>query len=124
MRATVRHDTTERTITLEVSGVADIDATRSWHQLPRVFRPDHVTVRTVDEELREIKVSGPMVLKSGQVSASVREDWSWHPDTGWGTGDKISTAPEWVRTLATQAPAGVTSWTAPDVSDPTEAQPL
>ena len=116
MRATVRHDTTERTITLEVSGVADIDATRSWHSMSRVFRPDHVTVRTVDGELREVKASGPLVLKSGQVSASVRQDQSWHPDGRWGIGDKLSAAPDWVRQLAQEAADGVTSWTSPEVT--------
>ena len=110
MRATVKHDTTQRTIRLDVSGVPDVDATKSWNQLRRLIRPDEVWIKLVDGELREIKVSGPMVLKSGQLSASVRENWSWHPDSRWGTGDKISTAPEWVRTLATEAPNGVTSW--------------
>jgi hypothetical protein len=117
MQGSVRHDTTTRVITVEVREVADIDATRSWHQLPRVFRPDHVTIHTVDGELKKITASGPLVLKSGAVSASVREDWSWYPaGTGLADGDRFDHAPDWVRTLAEQAPNGVTSWASPQVT--------
>lgn len=116
MRGSVRKDITTRIITVEVSGTEDMDATERWHAKPRIFRPDHVTIRTVDGELCEVKASGPLVLKSGGVSVnSLRENQTWHPDGAWDTGHKLSEAPEWVQRLAQEAPAGVTSWASPEV---------
>lgn len=113
MRASVTTDTTTRTIVLEVSDVPDVDATKSWQRKARVFRPDTAVIRIVDGQVVELKTAGYMILNAGQLSTKVRETMSWHPDDGWGLGQKLSTAPDWVRTLWTEAPAGVTSWSAP-----------
>lgn len=110
MRASVREDSTTRVITLEVSGVPDVDTTKSWQTKPRVFRPDHVTIRLVDGEVQEVKASGPFVLKSGGTSDKMREVQSWTRTPGSVRGNKLEQGPEWVQTLAREAPAGVTWW--------------
>lgn len=111
MRATVTDDITTRIIVLEVSGVPDVDVTQSWHNTPRIIRPDHVTIRIVDGEVKELKARGPLVRKSGQPGLS-SSTMSWWPDGAPYQDHRLAGAPEWVRTLWTEAPAGVTSWSA------------
>ncbi len=122
MRAAVKRDHTARTITLEVTGVPDVDVTRSYHRKPRIFRPDSVTITVSDGEIQTVVASGGLVLKSGAASTEVRESEKWYSGT-W-TSPKIKDAPEWLATLIREAPAGVTSWYVPDASNAEEVQAL
>jgi hypothetical protein len=116
MKATVRQDVTTRVITLEVRDVPDVDGTKSWHSEGatwKMFRPDHVTITTVNGETDEVKASGPLILKSGEPSTAQRGDKTWSPDNIWSIGERLSTAPSWLRRLVAEAPAGVTLWDDP-----------
>lgn len=104
MQATVAADNTVRTIRLTVHNVPDIDVTMSYHRKPRIFRPEHATVRLVDGEIGTVVVSGGLVLKSGAASDLVSESVTYY---GVKELDK---APEWVRVIAAEAPHGVTTW--------------
>jgi hypothetical protein len=111
MKATVRQDVTTRVITLEVRDVPDVDGTKSWHSEGatwKMFRPDHVTITTVNGETDEVKASGPLILKSGEPSTAQRGDQSWSKYTR-----PLNTAPSWLRRLVAEAPAGVTLWDDP-----------
>lgn len=112
MRGSVRNDTTTRIITLEVSGVPDVDVAQSWHRQPRIMRPEHVTIRIVDAQVKELRAAGPLIRKNGEPGLQ-RADTSWWPTDVYGHQRHVDGAPEWVRTLWAQAPAGVTSWSAP-----------
>lgn len=107
MRASVRNDTTTRIITLEVSGVPDVDITENWHHRDRLIRPDHVTLQLTDGEVREVKASGPVVRKDGSPGGQ-RGDATWR--TGRYERRTLDGAPEWVHTLVREAPEGVTDW--------------
>jgi hypothetical protein len=113
MRATVRNDTTERVITLEVSGTPDLDVTESWHHKDRTIRPDHLEITMVDEEFRQAVVSGPMVKATGEPGL-VRVSWRYaHPDARYER-HTLDKAPEWVQRLVREAPAGVLTWGEPE----------
>jgi hypothetical protein len=124
VKASVKRDNVVRTIDLEVSGVPDLDVTRSWQKKARVIRPDGALIKVVDGVRQHIKVWGPLVLKSGGTSDSVRDHWEWTLGRYTGKENHIDHAPEWVRLLWTEAVNGVTSWRTPDVTDPAEVQAL
>lgn len=105
MQAAVKRDSTQRVITVEVTDVPDIDIT-SYHQKPRIFRPDTVTITISDGKVSRVNVSGGLVLKSGGTSESVRENQRWYGSEL----DGMRTAPGWIRTVMTDAPNGVTTW--------------
>lgn len=109
MRAAVANDTTTRTITLEVANAPDIDVTRSYHRKPRIFRPERVTVNLVDGEMSSIEVSGGLVLKSGATSTEVGESQTFYPVGGWSS-PQIDKAPQWLQTVAAEAPEGILTW--------------
>lgn len=109
MRASVRHDTTEWVITLEVSGVPDLDVTENWHHWPRTIRPDHVTIHLVDDRVKDLTASGPLVKRNGEPGNN-RATWRLYPTGTRYQSVTLDMAPEWVRTLWREAPAGVTSW--------------
>lgn len=110
MIATVKKDTTVRTIVIEVvpGSVPDIDITRSYHRKPRIFRPDSVTLTLVGGVLSNVNISGGLVLKSGAASTEVRDNERWYTDR------ELAAAPDWVRELMTEAPQGATSWHQPE----------
>ncbi len=108
MRAEVKRDNVSRTIVITVSGVPDVDITASYHKNPRIFRPDTVQIRLMDGELGGLNVSGPLVLKSGGVSASVRDHQRWYASR------TTAGMPAWLAQLVNEAPAGVTSWNEPE----------
>jgi hypothetical protein len=108
MQAAVKTDVMVRTISLEVTGVPDIDVTRQWHHKPRIFRPDSVTIWLVDGTVDQVAVSGGLVLKSGAASTDVREREEW-TQKGWGCL-KLADVPEWLALLIADAPNGVTTW--------------
>ena len=110
MKASVTRDDTTRIITVEVSDVPDVDVTAGYHRKPRVFRPERAVIRTVNGQVREIKVSGGLVLKSGKTSPEVHEDRTWYHDDLKYRDHTLSSAPDWVRTLWNEAPAGVLAW--------------
>lgn len=109
MRATVKNDRTERVITLEVSGTPDLDVTETWHHKPRTIRPDYVDITVVDGEFRRIEASGPLVKNDGTPGRN-RDTWKCAASGARYERVTLDTAPEWVRTLVREAPAGVTSW--------------
>jgi hypothetical protein len=109
MHAEVTQDTTTRVINVEVTGAPDIDVTRSYHRKPRIFRPGRASLVLGDGELRSIKISGGLVLKSDVASTEIGEKETYYPDSSWST-PKLKDAPEWVRLLVAEAPAGVTTW--------------
>lgn len=113
MRASVRDDTTTRIITLEVSGVPDVDVTENWHHRPRMIRPDHATIRLVNGQFREFNASGPVVKVNGEPGGN-RDTWKCYETGERFQRDTLDQAPEWVRTLVREAPEGVTAWTAPE----------
>jgi hypothetical protein len=113
MRAAVTKDSTVRTIDLEVKGVPDIDVTQTWHAKPRLFRPRSVTIRVIDGETRNILIKGGLVLKSGEASAHVGESRDYRSQH-YDKDRRVETAPEWVRRLWNEAPAGVISWNEPE----------
>ena len=125
MKASIKQDTTDRTIGLEVSGVADLEVTRSWQKRPRFIRPDGAQIKVTNDVCQSINVWGPLVLKSGGTSDNVRDNREWSLTRYSGDfGTHIDNAPEWVRVLWTEAVNGVTSWHTPDMADPAEVQPL
>lgn len=107
---TVTRDRTTQVISVEVSGVPDIDVTQHYHRKPRAFRPDRAIVTIVDGEVLEVKASGGLVLKSGAASTETRERWEWHSARTYGLGGTFENAPKWVTTLVHDAPAGVVRW--------------
>lgn len=109
MRAEVTEDQTVRTITLDVQGAPDIDVTQPWHREPLICRPDQAVLTVVDGEATDIEVTGGRVLKTGVVSTQLRGQFEWQAQ-GPREREQIGSAPEWVRTIWEQAPAGVTSW--------------
>jgi hypothetical protein len=109
MKAEVDRDTRTRQIDVTIEDGPLIDVTESWHDKPRAIRADHVTIRVVDGETRRINVSGFLVKKDGSPSDSVRAKRGWGPD-GYRPEERISEAPEWVQSLFTEAPSGVTGW--------------
>jgi hypothetical protein len=111
MRASVKTDTTVRTIVIEIESgsVPDIDVTQSWHRKPRLIRPDRVVLTTVAGEQTILKISGGLVLKSGAASAEVRDTWEYRRSS-YHERDRIDSAPEWVWSLWNEAPRHVTSW--------------
>ena len=109
MQAAMTKDTTTRVITLEVANAPDIDVTRSYHRKPRIFRPERVTVNLVDGEMRSVKVSGGLVLKSGAASTEVGESEAFYPVGSWSS-PKIDKAPQWLQMVAAEAPLGILSW--------------
>lgn len=113
MRAAVTQDSTVRTIDLEVSGVPDIDVTKTWHRKPRLFRPEKVTIRVIDGETRNILIKGGLVLKSGAASTEVGESQDYRSQH-YDKARRIEAAPEWVQRLWAEAPAGMTSWDEPE----------
>lgn len=108
MKAELETDRTVRTIRVRISGVPDIDVTRSWHKKPRLFRPEIVNVQVVDGELSEVTVVGGLVLKSGKCSEGVTES-RHYTARGWNS-DSLLQMPEWLTLLTDEAMAGVTSW--------------
>lgn len=108
MQAQVSRDDTRRTIVIDVSGVPDIDITRSYHKKPRAFRPDKVSLTFTNGALDGIVVSGYLVLKSGGVSDVVRESQRWY-----SVRDE-TTLPGWLQLLIDEAPAGVVLWNQPE----------
>lgn len=112
MRATVRNDRTTRVIVLEVSGVTDLDASESWHTKPRMIRPDYITITLVDGEFHEAKAGGPVLKASGEPGL-VRATWMCGPTGARYERNTLDQAPEWVQTMAREAPAGVTAWGQP-----------
>jgi hypothetical protein len=122
MRASVKTDTTVRTIVIEIESgsVPDIDVTQSWHRKPRLIRPDHVVLTTVAGEQTILKISGGLVLKSGAASTEVRDTWEYRRSS-YHERDRIGSAPEWVWALWNEAPRHVTTWRG---IDPAEVQAL
>jgi SH3-like domain-containing protein len=108
MKAQVKSDDTRRTISIDVSGVPDIDVTRSYHKKPRVFRPDRVSLTLTNGALGGITISGYLVLKSGGTSDAVRESQRWY------SVRDPNTMPGWLQLLIEEAPAGVTGWSQPE----------
>lgn len=109
MRAAVEKDTTVREITIAVGEVPDIDITRPWHSKPRIFRPYRAVIRIVDGETRNIRVTGGMVLKSGNASTEQTGNREWRRES-YTDNDRIENAPAWVRMLWNEAPRHITSW--------------
>lgn len=103
MQAAVSTDNTTRTIDLKVVDAPDIDVT-TYHRKPRVFRPDRAIIRLTNDTFQRIDVYGGLALKSGGTSDKVRERVTY-----W-SGSELERAPEWVRLLVAEAPAGVTAW--------------
>ena len=110
MRATVQHDFTKRVITLEVSGVPDLDVTENWHHKDRTMRPDYVEMTLVDGEFRQFVASGSLLKGDGQPGRN-RATWKCSATGARYERRTLDKAPEWVQTLVREAPAGVTSWT-------------
>src|SRR6188508_3668830 len=108
MRAAVTKDSTVRTIDLQVDGVPDIDVTQTWHAKPRLFRPEKVTIRVIDGETRNILIKGGLVLKSGKASTQVTESRDYRSQH-YDKDRRVEAAPEWVRRLWDEVPAGITS---------------
>lgn len=123
MRATVTRDNTTRSITLDVTGVPDIDVT-TYHRKPRIFRPDQVTIKLTNGNVSDVNVSGGLVLKSGGTSDQVRENQHWWGKEWTGPGRSGFEVPAWLRSLVTEVLAGATSWHVPDVNNPEEVQTL
>jgi hypothetical protein len=121
MQAAVHTDGTVRTIRIQVKDVPDVDVTRHWHRKPRIFRPDSVVITLVDGEVRDAKVSGGLVLKSGKVSTEVVESETWARFT-WSA--RLSEAPAWLARLVDESPSGVTSWRDLDTTNPDEVSAL
>lgn len=108
MQAQVSHDDTRRTIVIDVSGVPDIDITRSYHKKPRGFRPDKVSLTLINGALGGVNVSGYLTLKSGGTSDLVRENQRWY------SVRELTELPGWLQLLIEEAPAGVTLWNQPE----------
>ena len=123
MKASVVSDRSTRTIEIEVTDAPDIDVTESYHKTPRVFRPDKARLNLVDNKARSIVIIGGLVKKSGQASEHVREQITYRNDA-YRNRERLDQAPGWVRSLFGEAPAGVTSWTWVDRSNPEEVQAL
>jgi hypothetical protein len=97
-----------------VTGAPDLDVTRPWQKKTRVIRPDSALITVVDDARQHIKVWGPLVLKSGGTSDSVRDCREWTLGRYTDKENHVDHAPEWVRMLWTEATSGVTSWHIPD----------
>lgn len=110
MRATVRQDRSVRTITIEIEQGPILDISRPWHKLPRTVQVSTVVIRIQDNVVREVVARGGMILKSGEASSSTFGDRSWLR-SAFNAVDDIDQAPEWIRTLAREAPTGLTNWT-------------
>lgn len=111
MRAKVTNDHTVRTIKLDVHDTPSIDATRDWRRKPRVFRPDRAVLTVADGKPTKIRVFGELILKSGgTVGTREHAEWQAQPLWEW---ERITSAPDWVRLLWDEAPAGYTSWGTP-----------
>lgn len=109
MRASIKEDVTERSVTIEVSDVTHLDVTESWNRRERVIRPDRVVVTIVDGELDNVQVSGFLLLKSGEPGRH-RDHRLYHLPAWREYRHTMDEAPEWVRTLTSEILAGVTSW--------------
>lgn len=111
MEAKVIADTSVRTITIKVSGVPDMDAKMSWQRRSHPVRPDEVEM-TIREGRQTMRISGPVVLKSGELSERSRETIVITTDHDDTMRMHIDVAPEWVGTLWNEAPRDVKSWRA------------
>lgn len=113
MKAHVKRDDTTRQIAIAVEGAPDLDIT-TYHRTSRLIRPDSVSFSAVNGKVSSISVSGPLVLKSGKVSSTVRDSFRDY-------GDKYL-MPSWVMPLVTEAVAGVTGWDDESQASPDESQ--
>jgi hypothetical protein len=113
VRAQVTQDSSIREITLTLTDAPHLDVTRPWHRQQRVIQPGTVRMVIVNDQPRQIRISGYLVLKgSGRVSDKLSDGRTYFP------GDQ-SSAPQWVREIWRQAPGGITgySWTEADLAD-------
>lgn len=115
MRAEVTNDQTIRTITLDIQGAPDIDTTQPWHREPQMCRPDWAVLTVVDGKATVIEVTGWRILKTGIASTRLGGQFEWQAE-GPREREQIGSAPEWVRLIWEQAPAGVTSWGTSEVT--------
>lgn len=107
MRAAVDTDHTTRIIWINVDGrsVDILDVTKSWHHKDkkRFIRPDRAVITIEDGVTTSIRVTGPVMLKSGAASNSVSDGFEWGPAS-------LPQAPGWVQRLWSEAPDGYTLW--------------
>lgn len=113
MKIEVTGDTTEREIRFTVEGAPDLDVTESWHSKPRIIRPDHATLRIVNDEILLIRVSGGLLRQDGTPSPSVRDKREFRKNGWYMRREQITNAPEWVQRLWVDAPTGVQTWLEP-----------
>lgn len=108
MQAAVARDSTVRTISLDVMNTGDLDVTQSWHRRPRFIRPERVIITVVDGRTVRIRVQGALVLKSGAASTEQSDTADW--SVSGALSERLDKAPDWVRMLWDEAPAGILSW--------------
>jgi hypothetical protein len=110
MRALVRRDTTERIITLDLSGTPDVDVAENWHRQTRLIRPNSVTIRLRDAEVYEVTAIGPITRKDGSPGDR-------YGSMSWRAGRReqrtLDGAPDWIHTLVRYALTGATNWDQP-----------
>lgn len=98
MRASVQNDMTERVITLEVSGVPDLDVTENWHHKDRTIRPDFVEITLMNGEFHQLVASGPLLTKDG-TPGRMRGTWKCARTDARYERRTLDKAPQWVQTL-------------------------
>lgn len=110
MRAAVSKDEITRIVTIAVTEVPDIDISETFHRAPRIIRPDQAILVIRDDVPRRIEVTGPIVLKSGKVSAETKGRRTWYGSSSLVTRDRVDASPEWVQELWFGVEKGHTEW--------------
>jgi len=107
MRAAVESDVTTREIVIRLVGGPVLDISEEWHFNPRKIRADRAVVTLINGKPMGVRISGGLLLKSGETSDAQRAFRNYSPDED---------PPPWVQELA-QAPTGTTEWTIEGVED-------
>lgn len=118
MRAAVERDTMTREIVITVKDGIELDVSETWHTRPRRIRVDTVTIRVLDGETLSIRAAGGLLLKDGRASDLQRGHKAWNHRNTTEYNNGIETAPEPIREMWRQAPAGITeyTWTAAELA--------
>jgi hypothetical protein len=110
MQAAIVQRTSLEVVRIGVLDVPDLDISEGHHRRPRIIRPDQISLEIRDDEPDRVELSGPIVLRSGQLSIETRGNYVW-TYSGFRLNN-ISTAPEWIHKLIQAVIDGETSWSA------------
>lgn len=99
----VTRDDTVRTIVLAIEDGPDLIAGwATWRTKTRAFQLEHVRITVDAGELRSAVLSGHLRLKAGNLSATLTDAISFHPED-------LKAAPVWVRMLVLDAVSNITN---------------